>query len=73
MVVSGSGAIGYDTIRKQFKSMCGDLGLTELDIHSSRIGGASEVSILGRSQGSCEENWRLEECCSGRVYKDGGA
>ena len=47
LLVSTSVAIGYDTIRKQFKSMCVDLGLPELDIHSCRIGGASEASRLG--------------------------
>ena len=45
--VNGSRPIGYDTVRKQFKAMCMELGLPELDIHSCRIGGASEASRLG--------------------------
>ena len=40
-------AIGYDTVRKQFKAKCELLGLGRLDIHSCRIGGASESSRMG--------------------------
>ena len=45
--MSGSKPIGYDTVRKQFKLTCEELGLSDLDIHSCRIGGASEASRLG--------------------------
>ena len=39
--------MGYDTIRKQWKAKLEQLGLPCLDIHSCRIGGASESSRLG--------------------------
>ena len=40
-------AVGYDTIRKQFKNKCLELKLPVLDIHSCRIGAASESARLG--------------------------
>ena len=39
--------VGYDMFRKQFKIFSEELGLPSLDIHSCRIGGASESSRLG--------------------------
>ena len=42
-----SKAVGYDAIRKAFKKKLKELGLPELDIHSCRIGGATESSRMG--------------------------
>ena len=39
--------VGYDTVRKQFKVKLEELGLPEFDIHSARIGGATESSRKG--------------------------
>ena len=40
-------AVGYDTIRKHFKSKCVEFKLPVLDIHSCQIGAASESARLG--------------------------
>ena len=53
-------AVGYDTIRKQFKNMCVELKLPLLDIHSCRIGAATESTRLGARRDVVKEvgGWR---------------
>ena len=53
-------AVGYDTIRKAFKKKLKEFGLPELDLHSCRIGGATESSRMGVSREVIKlvGNWR---------------
>ena len=57
-----SKAVGYDAIRirKAFKKKLKELGLPELDIHSCRIGGATESSRMGvkRDMIKLVGNWK---------------
>ena len=60
LVPMWSKAVGYDTVRRQMKEMCRDNGLPELDVHSARIGGATESARMGasRQQIKIVGNWR---------------
>ena len=67
-------AVGYDTIRKAFKNKLDELGLPKLDVHSCRIGGATESSRLGVARDVIKKvgNWK-SSAVDGYIRPEGSA